>query len=54
MYDAFSITESETFSERINGTLGNNIRFKEEDLRHKRQIKRQTKRGMMIPKKSFN
>ena len=46
-----SITEEETFSERINGTLGNNIRWKEEDLRFKRQRKRQKNRGMMIPKK---
>lgn len=48
-----SITETETISERINGTLGNNIRWKEEDLRFKRQRKRQSKRGMMIPKKDL-
>lgn len=50
--DFVSITDSETFSERINGTLGNNIRWKEEDLKKKRQRKRQQKRGMMIPKKN--
>lgn len=49
--DFVSITESETFTERINGTLGNNIRWKEEDLKNKRQIKRQKNRGMLIPKK---
>lgn len=47
-----SITESETIGERLDGTLGNNIRWKEEDLRFERQRKRQTKRGMMIPKKN--
>jgi len=53
--DSFvSITETETFSERINGTLGNKIRWREEDLRFKRQKKRQANRGMMIPKKKLN
>ena len=46
-----SIKETETFSERVNGTLGNNIRWKEEDLRFKRQRRRQFKRAMMIPSK---
>ena len=49
--DFVSIVDDETMAERINGTLGNNIRWKEEDLRFKRQRKRQAKRGMMIPKK---
>ncbi len=49
--DFVSITETETFAERINGTLGNNIRWKEEDLRFKRQKIRQQNRGKMIPKK---
>lgn len=47
------ISKSETFTERINGTLGNNIRWKEEDLKLKRQRKRQAKRGMLIPKKEY-
>lgn len=49
--DFKSILETESFFERFNGTIGNNIRWKEEDLKSKRQRKRQEKRGKMIPKK---
>ena len=48
-----SIEDQEGFFERFQGTLGNQIRWREEDLTVKRQIKAKRKKGMLIPKKEI-
>lgn len=54
MVDNFiPLDEIENFSERWQGTLGNQIKWREEDLQKKRHIKIKRKKGRLIPSKEF-